>query len=58
MFVYFIWVKMWQKVDFEEIKCGRMSDSIMNSEIMSEIFPHLISSKSNFCHIFTQIKYT
>ena len=30
----------------------------MNSEIMSEIFPHLISPKSTFCKIFTQIKYT
>ena len=30
----------------------------MNSEIMSEICPHLISLKSTFCKIFTQIKYT
>ena len=56
MFVYLIWVKISQKVDFGEIKCG--SDSIMNSEIISEIFPHLISPKSTFCKIFTQIKYT
>ena len=37
MFVYLIWVKILQKVDFGEIKCGRISDSIMNSEMMSEI---------------------
>ena len=30
----------------------------MNSEILSEIFPHLISPKSTFCNIFAQIKYT
>ena len=35
-----------------------ISDSLMNSEIMSEICPHLISPKSTFCNIFTQIKYT
>ena len=58
MFVYSIWVKILQKVDFREIKCGRISDSIMNSEITSEILPHLISRKSTFCKIFTQIKYT
>ena len=57
MFVYLIWVKILQKVDFREIKCGKISDSIMNSEIMSEIFPHLISPKSTFCKMFTQIKY-
>ena len=51
-------VKILQKVDFGEIKCGRISNSIMNSEITSEIFPHLISPKSTFCKIFTQIKYT
>ena len=28
----------------------------MNSEIMLEILPHLISPKSTFCKIFTQIK--
>ena len=49
---------MLQKVDFGEIKCGRISDSIMNSEITSDILPHLISPKSTFCKIFTQIKYT
>ena len=58
MFVYLIWVKILQKVDFGQIKCGRISDSIMNSEITSEILPHLISPKSTFCKIFTQIKYT
>ena len=58
MFVYLIWVKILQKVDFGEIKCGRISDSVMNSEITSEILPHLISPKSTFCKIFTQIKYT
>ena len=58
MFVYLIWVKILQKVDFGEIKCGRISDSIMNSEITSESFPHLISPKSTFCKIFTKIKYT
>ena len=58
MFVYLIWVKILQKIDFGEIKCGRISDSIMNSEITSEILPHLISPKSIFCKIFTQIKYT
>ena len=58
MFVYLIWVKILQKVDFGEIKCGRISDSIMNSEIMSEILPHLISPKLTFCKICTQIKYT
>ena len=40
MFVYLIWVKILQKVGFGEIKCGRISDSIMNSEITSEIFAH------------------
>ena len=58
MFVYLIWVKILQKVDFWEIKYGRISDSIMNSEIMSEILPHLFSPKSTFFKIFTQIKYT
>ena len=58
MFVYLIWVKILQTVDFGEIKCGRISDSIMNSEIMSEIFPHFISPKWTFCKIFTQTKYT
>ena len=36
----------------------KISDSIMNSEMTSEILPHLISPKSTFCKIFTQIKYT
>ena len=48
MFVYLIWVKILDKVDFGEIKCGKIFDSIMNSEITSEIFPHLISPKSTF----------
>ena len=47
MSVYLIWVKILQKVDFGEIKCGRISDSIMNSEIMAEIFRHLFSLKSS-----------
>ena len=50
--------KNFAKVDFGEIKCGIISDRIMNSEITSEICPHLISPKSTFCKIFTQIKYT
>ena len=58
MFVYLIWVKILEKVDFREIKCGRISDSIINSEITLEIFPHLISPESTFSKIFTQIKYT
>ena len=49
---------MLQKVDFGEIKCGRISYSIMKSEITSEILLNLISPKSTFCKIFTQIKYT
>ena len=28
MFVYLIWVKILQKVDFGEIKCGKISDII------------------------------
>ena len=60
MFVYLIWVKILQKVDFGEIKCGRISDVISEfimPIMLSEIFPHLISPKSTFCKIFTQIKY-
>ena len=51
------WVKILQKVDFGKMKCGKISDSIMNSEMMSKIFPHSISSKSTFYKICTQIKY-
>ena len=58
MFVYLIWVKMLQKVDFGEIKCGRISYVISEFIMLSEILPHLISPKSTFCEIFTQIKYT
>ena len=58
MFVYLIWVKILQKVDFGEIKCGRISDVISEFIMLSEILPHLISRKSTFCKIFTQIKYT
>ena len=58
MFVYLIWVKILQKVDFGEIKCGRISDVISEFIMLSEILPDLISPKSTFCKIFTQIKYT
>ena len=53
MFVYLIWVKILQKVDFGEIKCGRISDVISEFIMLSEILPHL-----TFCKILTQIKYT
>ena len=45
MFVYLIWVKILQKVDFGEIKCGKISDIISEFIMMSEILPHLISPK-------------
>ena len=57
MFVYLIWVKILQKVDFGEIKCGKISDVISEFMIQSEILPHLISPKSTFCKIFSSIFY-
>ena len=58
MFVYLIWVKILQKLDFGEIKCGKISDIISEFIMLPEILPHLISPKSTFCKIFTQIKHT
>ena len=50
---------MLQKIDFGEIKCGRIYSDVISEFIMLlEILPHLISPKSTFCKIFTQIKYT
>ena len=57
--IYLIGVKILQKFDFGEIKCGSISDVISEFIMLSEILPHLISpNKSTFCKIFTQIKYT
>ena len=53
-----ILVKILQKVDFGEIKCGKISDIISEFIMLSEILPHLNSPKSTFRKIFTQIKYT
>ena len=57
MFAYLIWVKILQKIDFGEIKCGKISNRISEFLMLSEILPHLISPESIFCKIFTQIKY-
>ena len=41
MFVYLIWVKILQKVDFGEIKCGKISDVISEFIMLSEILTHI-----------------
>ena len=53
MFVYFIWVKILEKVDFGEIKCGKISDVISEFIMLLEVFPHLISPKSTLQNFYS-----